>query len=884
MTIVSACIGFTILTGGTSARCDATDSEVNAAGFVRTAETVFAPLYAPLAGHIVTTFDCTSWDGIGIDIGGGPGHLVIELAKQTSSMRWIDLDINPSYFTYVSRLAEEAGVADRVGFIAADVHQMPFRNGYADIVVSRGSMHMWKDRPKAFAEILRVLKPGGVAWIGRGFSPNLPVETARSIRDKQNGGPRYDKHETARELEEILSSLGVRDYKIHIPVPPGSDGVNYGVWAEFRKPGGSPMNRTPRPRPVVSATESDRPVYVFEPVEVTGRRTRDIVAEPLTESAGLELSVSVVDRAEMEKQGAKTVMDALEYIPGAWVESRGRKVKQFFSVRGQKYPYPEYAVDGALFREFHEMPYFFSSSDIERIEVLRSSASMLSGISGLTGVINIIPRRYDKPETSWEIEYGTFDTYRARLSHGAKVGNVSYSLGVDTPHTDGPKDKNAAERMSDFHGSVRWDPSPNLSIRTSLFHIDGKRELALAEPPAMKRFQEEISLFDPIRTTFGSLRTTYRSGDNASTDVIVYYANRDDIYTNVSDTGNTSTREWDFEWGANVVQSFGLSPDNILRVGAYYNRWVAPYGKRFYTGRRCDLETVSAAVVDEHTIGGLTLNAGLRVERTYIHEYGGFGIDGSAKGFGNVDPITDAWEPATVSGSIGASYILSDAVSLHGNAAAGVVRPRSGTLDTDGNEPDNERRIKLDAGVRFTGDSLGDVSVVGFLTSQNDAIALSGETQTVNNRTMELYVNRDQRQYGMELDAQSRILFRKIRLFTNATVMDPRVEMNGDMKRNKEMPSFISAAGVYGTYSRWDMNLFWKYMSSYESLRFAAGTDPVSLGDFHSLNFSIGRSFESSLRTRIYLEIKNLTDTHFSTVVGYPDYGRRYTLGIRQTL
>ena len=48
------------------------------------------------------------------------------------------------------------------------------------------------------------LKFWGVAFIGRGFSENLPVEIARKVRAKQNGGPKYDVAKTAAELREIM--------------------------------------------------------------------------------------------------------------------------------------------------------------------------------------------------------------------------------------------------------------------------------------------------------------------------------------------------------------------------------------------------------------------------------------------------------------------------------------------------------------------------------------------------------------------------------------------------------------------------------------------------------------------------------------------------------
>ena len=89
------------------------------------------------------------------------------------------------FFTYTRELAAQAGVEHRINTLEADAHNLPLDDETADIVVSRGSFHIWKDKPKAFSEIYRVLKPGGVAYIGRGFSENLPADVARQIREQQ---------------------------------------------------------------------------------------------------------------------------------------------------------------------------------------------------------------------------------------------------------------------------------------------------------------------------------------------------------------------------------------------------------------------------------------------------------------------------------------------------------------------------------------------------------------------------------------------------------------------------------------------------------------------------------------------------------------------------
>ena len=147
--------------------------------------------------------------------------------------------------------------------------------------------------------------------------------------------------------------------------------------------------------------ESDEPkTYNLPELSVIGHQMeyttlpeRDLIARPMTESPGLDIATSIIGRKEIEEQHAYSVVDAMTFVPGAWTETRGRKIKQFYSVRGQRYPYTGYLVDGAWFREVHEINYYLSAANFDRIEILRSSSALLLGPGGLTGMVNLVPPR-----------------------------------------------------------------------------------------------------------------------------------------------------------------------------------------------------------------------------------------------------------------------------------------------------------------------------------------------------------------------------------------------------------------------------------------------------------------------------------------------------------
>jgi SAM-dependent methyltransferase len=100
-----------------------------------------------------------------LEVGCGPGHLSIRLARRGFDVTGLDLD--PAMIERARVSAEGAGDHNerRPSFVVGDVASLPFPDGSFDLVVSTFSMHHWSDPSAGLAEIGRVLHPGARALI-----------------------------------------------------------------------------------------------------------------------------------------------------------------------------------------------------------------------------------------------------------------------------------------------------------------------------------------------------------------------------------------------------------------------------------------------------------------------------------------------------------------------------------------------------------------------------------------------------------------------------------------------------------------------------------------------------------------------------------------------
>ncbi|MFX1351836.1 MAG: class I SAM-dependent methyltransferase [Promethearchaeota archaeon] len=99
--------------------------------------------------------------GVLVDVGCGPGYLIMSICKEIPHLKIIGVDISEEMIQKASANLLSLRLGDQVEFRKGDIKRMPFRSGTVDFVVSTFSLHHWSDPKQSLNEIRRILKPKG---------------------------------------------------------------------------------------------------------------------------------------------------------------------------------------------------------------------------------------------------------------------------------------------------------------------------------------------------------------------------------------------------------------------------------------------------------------------------------------------------------------------------------------------------------------------------------------------------------------------------------------------------------------------------------------------------------------------------------------------------
>ena len=168
-------------------------------------------------------------EGVGVDVGCGTAVFAIELCRH-SKLKIYALEKEKAISEIARMNIEKEQLTDRIIPILGDAHNLPFENEFADFIISRGSYHCWDDKVRVFKEIYRVLKKGGIAFVGGGFGRYITDEElkrVKSLRDRSLGEKGVKAYGSPDKLRVIIDNANVTNARI---ISSETD-----LWAEIKK-------------------------------------------------------------------------------------------------------------------------------------------------------------------------------------------------------------------------------------------------------------------------------------------------------------------------------------------------------------------------------------------------------------------------------------------------------------------------------------------------------------------------------------------------------------------------------------------------------------------------------------------------------------------------
>ncbi len=167
-------------------------------------------------------------EGVCVDIGCGTAVFAIELCRR-SRLKIYALEKENAIFEVARKNIEKERLTERIIPVLGDAHKLPFESDFADLIISRGSYHCWEDKVRVFEEIYRVLKKGGIGFVGGGFGRYVTEEELNRMKALRDHSLEEDAkaYSSPDKLSEVINKAGISKFRVSYD--------RAGLWAEIRK-------------------------------------------------------------------------------------------------------------------------------------------------------------------------------------------------------------------------------------------------------------------------------------------------------------------------------------------------------------------------------------------------------------------------------------------------------------------------------------------------------------------------------------------------------------------------------------------------------------------------------------------------------------------------
>lgn len=609
--------------------------------------------------------------------------------------------------------------------------------------------------------------------------------------------------------------------------------------------------------------------------------------------------VTVVTREQLDESQGKDLAQLLNEQAGISVNganSNPGKDKSIY-LRGAKPEYTLITIDGVPVYDASGVTSNFDLRQIpvdiiDRIEILKGSQSTLYGSDAIAGVINIITKKGGDKAVSPFVTagYGSYNTKKLNAGISGNTKILNYNIGYTYNKSEG------ISEATDANNTGRFDKDEydqNAFIASAGVKVSDKIKVS----PYLRLSRYEAALDGGAFTddkdynsTLKNLQTGVRNEFGfGKTKLNVLYSYN---YTTRNYLNDTVIKETDFD-----IYSKGNYKAREHFVDAYVN---VPLAKTLtltsgadYRNSNTDVHTLDiykyAAGTDifastyESTISKDSANqiqTGLYGELNYAGDKGFNAAIGARLNHHSVYGNNAVF-------NINPSYLMQKQLKIFMNISSGYKVPTLYQLYSEYHNPYTalkpEKAWTYEGGLQYySKNNFFTARVAVFKRDEKDLIAFYTDAVTYNS----YYINQDkQKDYGFEIEPTINIK-KKVQIVVSYAYANGKIttKKNGKdsayfnlYRRPKSMfnatvnyhitGKLFASAGIQSVGKRSDID-FSTYPSAIVTLK------SYTLFNFYG-EYKISKDF------KIFIDLKNLTNTSYAELLGYNTLGRNITAGVK---
>lgn len=487
-------------------------------------------------------------------------------------------------------------------------------------------------------------------------------------------------------------------------------------------------------------------------------------------------NVYVVTSEEIKEKGAATIDDALKGVPGVIVRKMdGASPKIDLRGSGATSNYNTIVLlDGMPLNSFAGVDITtIPVSEVERIEVVQGGGAVMYGDGAIGGVVNIITKSpTDKANYgSVGLEAGSWETTRANLSYGTKIGdklllNASYSGYTSMDYRD---------RNSEYKDDE--DKMESIWLRGKYLLKDGDIELRYNHNERKDYYTGylEKNQFDDDPATpgfYGGLIHTVNDIWNLSynkklTDNLDFL-----IYGGYSESESKNQDQLTKEYFIKPQVKYTYGENSYVIVGGDYRDGNREFKKALSVNGKVqkapddERESYAGYIMNKTSFGNLQFTQGYRRERVE-YKYSSKKYD-SSWNLQELKPM-EADYSDNDSFELGVNYLYSDTGNVYFNYTRAMRTPTIGDAGAWSGSVETQENDVYEIGVRDSFSNTALAASVFYIDSDNEIYYDKTDSNNSTNRNFDGTVRRTGAQLALVH------YFDKLTLRENISYVNPEI-------------------------------------------------------------------------------------------------------------